>query len=136
MSRFTSASESRRQFPTLAENGPDSRALKGTVSPSICHARHACERRPGLQLYVLPLHLQRLVWQPRSLAERCLTPEGLVQIVYYDGQFDDSRLCTALACTAALAGATMLNHTSVTSLIKVGSGGSAFNATAAIPVLL
>ena len=48
-----------------------------------------------------------------------LTVLRLLQIVYYDGQFDDSRLCTALACTAALAGATVLNHTSVTSLIKV-----------------
>ena len=42
-----------------------------------------------------------------------------VQIVYYDGQFDDARLNVTLACTAALAGAAVLNHTTVTSLIKV-----------------
>lgn len=42
-----------------------------------------------------------------------------VQIVYYDGQFDDSRLCIALACTAALAGAAVTNHTEATRLLKV-----------------
>lgn len=42
-----------------------------------------------------------------------------MQIVYYDGQFDDSRLCVALACTAALAGAAVTNHTEATKLLKV-----------------
>ena len=42
-----------------------------------------------------------------------------LQIVYYDGQFNDARLNVALACTAALAGATVLNHARVTKLIKV-----------------
>ena len=41
------------------------------------------------------------------------------QIVYYDGQFNDSRLNVALAQTAALAGATVLNYAEVTRLIKV-----------------
>lgn len=43
----------------------------------------------------------------------------LLQIVYYDGQFDDSRLCVALACTAALAGAAVTNHTEALKLLKV-----------------
>lgn len=42
-----------------------------------------------------------------------------MQIVYYDGQFDDSRLCIALACTAAVAGAAVTNHTEATKLLKV-----------------
>ena len=42
-----------------------------------------------------------------------------LQIVYYDGQMDDSRLCVTLACTAALAGAAVANHTEATRLIKV-----------------
>ena len=43
MSRFTSASESRRQFPTLAESGPNARALKGTVhSQSSAAYTQAC----------------------------------------------------------------------------------------------
>ena len=42
-----------------------------------------------------------------------------LQIVYYDGQMDDSRLCVTLACTAALAGAAVVNHTEATRLIKV-----------------
>jgi glycerol-3-phosphate dehydrogenase len=41
------------------------------------------------------------------------------QIVYYDGQFNDARLNVALACTAALAGATVVNHAKVTKLLKV-----------------
>ena len=43
----------------------------------------------------------------------------MLQIVYYDGQFDDSRLAVSLACTAALAGATVLNYVEVTRLLKV-----------------
>jgi len=39
-------------------------------------------------------------------------------IVYYDGQFNDARMNVALACTAARAGATVLNHAEVTGLIK------------------
>ena len=42
-----------------------------------------------------------------------------LQIVYYDGQFNDARLNVALACTAALAGAIVVNHAKVTKLIKV-----------------
>ncbi|XP_010558142.1 PREDICTED: glycerol-3-phosphate dehydrogenase SDP6, mitochondrial-like [Tarenaya hassleriana] len=39
-------------------------------------------------------------------------------VVYYDGQMNDSRLNVGLACTAALAGAVVLNHAEVVSLIK------------------
>ena len=39
--------------------------------------------------------------------------------LYYDGQFDDSRLCIALACTAALAGAAVTTHTEAVKLLKV-----------------
>ncbi|KAK9168631.1 hypothetical protein Syun_000771 [Stephania yunnanensis] len=39
-------------------------------------------------------------------------------VVYYDGQMNDSRLNVGLACTAALAGAAVLNHAEVLSFIK------------------
>ncbi|CAA6662632.1 unnamed protein product [Spirodela intermedia] len=39
-------------------------------------------------------------------------------VVYYDGQMNDSRLNVGLACTAALAGAAVLNHAEVISFIK------------------
>lgn len=39
-------------------------------------------------------------------------------ILYYDGQFNDSNLCTDLATTAAGMGACMLNYTSATGFIK------------------
>ena len=41
-------------------------------------------------------------------------------IVYYDGQFDDARLNVALACTAAHAGAAVVNHTRVIKFHKDG----------------
>lgn len=43
----------------------------------------------------------------------------VLQIVYFDGQFNDSRMNVALACSAAHGGATITNHTEVLSLIKV-----------------
>jgi glycerol-3-phosphate dehydrogenase len=42
-----------------------------------------------------------------------------MQIVYYDGQFDDARLNVTLAISAAQVGATTLNYTEVTELLKV-----------------
>lgn len=39
-------------------------------------------------------------------------------VVYYDGQMNDSRLNVALACTAALAGAVVLNHAEVISFLR------------------
>ena len=48
-----------------------------------------------------------------------LEPKGLRGgVVYYDGQFDDSRLAICLAQTAADHGATVLNYMKVTGLIK------------------
>ncbi|GMH07894.1 hypothetical protein Nepgr_009734 [Nepenthes gracilis] len=39
-------------------------------------------------------------------------------VVYYDGQMNDSRLNVGLACTAALAGASLLNHAEIISFLK------------------
>lgn len=50
--------------------------------------------------------------------EECL----LLQIEYYDGQFDDARYALALAQTAALHGATVLNHATATALLKDADG--------------
>ncbi|KAF3434010.1 hypothetical protein FNV43_RR25113 [Rhamnella rubrinervis] len=43
-------------------------------------------------------------------------------VVYYDGQMNDSRLNVGLACTAALAGAAVLNHAEVVSFLKDEGG--------------
>jgi glycerol-3-phosphate dehydrogenase len=40
-----------------------------------------------------------------------------VQVEYYDGQFDDARYALALAQTAALHGASVLNHCEVVRLL-------------------
>ena len=48
-----------------------------------------------------------------------LAPDGLkAAVIYYDGQFDDSRMAVALALTARQQGATVLNHVEVTALDK------------------
>ncbi len=39
-------------------------------------------------------------------------------VIYYDGQFDDARLCVAMARTAAGQGATIVNYMRVTDLLK------------------
>jgi len=52
-----------------------------------------------------------------------VNPEGLTGgVVYYDGQFDDTRLLINLVATAAEQGATLLNYARVTKLTK-GSDG-------------
>ncbi|OAA69636.1 glycerol-3-phosphate dehydrogenase [Cordyceps fumosorosea ARSEF 2679] len=52
-----------------------------------------------------------------------LNPEKLVgALVYYDGQHNDSRMNVALATTASLYGATVLNHVEVTGLRKGADG--------------
>lgn len=51
-----------------------------------------------------------------------LTESGLHGgTLYWDGQFDDARLCVALARTAAQHEATVLNHAKVTELMNEGS---------------
>jgi glycerol-3-phosphate dehydrogenase len=52
-----------------------------------------------------------------------VNPDGLTGgVVYYDGQFDDTRLLINLIATAAEQGATLLNYAKVTELLK-GSDG-------------
>lgn len=43
--------------------------------------------------------------------------------MYYDGQFDDSRMAVAIACTSAATGATILNHAEVIDLLREPSSG-------------
>src|SRR6201985_2090199 len=48
-----------------------------------------------------------------------VNPDGLTGgVVYYDGQFDDTRLLINLVATAAEQGATLLNYAQVTALHK------------------
>lgn len=49
-------------------------------------------------------------------------------VVYYDGQMNDSRLNVGLACSAALAGAAVLNHAEVISFLKDESTGRVIGA--------
>ncbi len=76
-----------------------------------------------------------------------MNPDGLTGgIVYYDGQFDDTRLLINLVATAAEQGATLLNYAKVTGLHKGSDGiingvawqnvetGETFNAQAKVVV--
>ncbi len=52
-----------------------------------------------------------------------VNPDGLTGgVIYYDAQFDDTRLLINLVATAAEQGATLLNYAKVTGLTKGGDG--------------
>lgn len=69
-----------------------------------------------LSRYVTPGEARRQFPTLSPTREDGATLKGT--IVYYDGQFDDARLNVALACTAAGAGAAVLNHAKVMRLLK------------------
>lgn len=120
MSRYVSPREARRRFPTLSPRGPPgaggiggsggtgsgSRATEGGNAPSstaeatAAPSSDSSEARPSLK----------------------------GAIVYSDGQFDDARLCLALAQTAAAAGARVANYTEVTRLMRDESTGKVIGA--------
>ncbi|KAF5765571.1 putative glycerol-3-phosphate dehydrogenase [Helianthus annuus] len=83
----------------------------------------------GLKMYDLVagrhlLHLSRYYSAQESselfptLAQKGKDRSLKGTVVYYDGQMNDSRVNVSLACTAALAGAAVLNHAEVVSLLK------------------
>ncbi|KAL5994510.1 Glycerol-3-phosphate dehydrogenase sdp6, mitochondrial [Asimina triloba] len=63
-----------------------------------------------------------------SLSRNCSGRKLRGTVVYYDGQMDDSRFNIGLACTAALAGAAVLNHAEVISLHKDKTSGQVIGA--------
>ncbi|KAK9131750.1 hypothetical protein Scep_011278 [Stephania cephalantha] len=63
-----------------------------------------------------------------TLAKECDGRKLRGVVVYCDGQMDDSRLNIGLACTAALAGAVVLNHAEVVSLQKDAESGGVVGA--------
>ncbi|ERN10473.1 glycerol-3-phosphate dehydrogenase SDP6, mitochondrial [Amborella trichopoda] len=93
----------------------------------------------GLKLYDLVagprmLHLSRYYSAQESIELfPTLAREGRGRslkgtVVYYDGQMNDSRLNVGLACTAALAGAAMLNYAEVISFHKDEATGRVIGA--------
>ncbi|EPS70756.1 hypothetical protein M569_04004, partial [Genlisea aurea] len=109
------------------------------------NARHLCHSLPcmtpcfswfeviyywaGLKMYDLVagrqlLHLSRYYSAEESvelfptLARNGKDKSLKGTVVYFDGQMNDSRLNVALACTAALAGAAVLNHAEVISFLR------------------
>lgn len=59
VSRYMSPTESRRQFPTLAEHGPNANELKGTV------------RSAGLALFLLTARWMRCAMAAMHLPASC-----------------------------------------------------------------
>lgn len=78
----------------------------------------ACLLLPLLRQVPACLSLSRV--RPSPARRRRARPAP--QILYYDGQFDDARLCVALACSAAAAGAAVANHVEAVRLIKDSDG--------------
>lgn len=83
----------------------------------------------GLKLYDLlagkyGFGTSKLLSKEETLARLpALEPEGLLGgVVYYDGQFDDSRLLVHLAMTAADHGAALVNYCPATGLLKDADG--------------
>jgi glycerol-3-phosphate dehydrogenase len=83
----------------------------------------------GLKLYDLlagkyGFGASKLLSKEETLARLpALEPEGLVGgVVYYDGQFDDSRLLIHLAMTAADQGAVLVNYCPAIGLMKDADG--------------
>ncbi|HVU46454.1 MAG TPA: FAD-dependent oxidoreductase [Terracidiphilus sp.] len=83
----------------------------------------------GLKLYDLlagkyGFGASKLLSKEETLARLpALEPEGLIGgVVYYDGQFDDSRLNIHLAMTAADNGAALVNYCPATGLLKDSEG--------------
>ena len=85
----------------------------------------------GLGLKVYDLLAGKYGFGPSQILSReetiarlpTIQPEGLRGgIVYYDGQFDDTRLLINLAQTAAEQGAVLLNYAQVTGLTKAADG--------------
>src|SRR3984957_13127912 len=79
----------------------------------------------GLKLYILlagkyGFGASRILSREETLQRLpTLKPEGLRGgVIYFDGQFDDSRLLINLVATAFEQGATLLNYAPVTELIK------------------
>jgi len=83
--------------------------ILGSIHSILSAGRNRLPRRPVQQQFV---------WNDPSvtIGIHSFSPQGA--IVYHDGQFNDSRLAIMLACTAAAAGATVLNHAEAVKLIK------------------
>ena len=115
MSRYVSPREARRRFPTLSPRGPPGsggiggsggtgsggRAAEGSSSSSTAAPTSSSSSSSS-----------------DSSEDASARPTLKGAIVYSDGQFDDARLCLALAQTAAAAGATVANYTEVTRLMR------------------
>lgn len=116
--------EALRERGWLLKNAPHLTAVQPFVIPA--------RRRWQKWYYGLGLKLYDLLSGKLSLGQtRLLSAQETMQllpaldekkvkggVLYYDGQFDDSRLCVDLASTAVLHGATLVNYCKVTGLIK------------------
>jgi glycerol-3-phosphate dehydrogenase len=116
--------EALRERGLLLQNAPHVARNQAFIVPNY-HWWEAPFYGIGLKLYdmlagKLGLGRSRLLSRKETLKQiPTLEPEGLKGgVLYYDGQFDDSRLAVNLAQTAVDYGATVLNYLKVISLKK------------------
>ncbi|MBC8167389.1 MAG: FAD-dependent oxidoreductase, partial [Bryobacteraceae bacterium] len=108
----------------LLRNAPHLVHRLGFVIPATSLAAGAWYRM-GIGVYDLLAGSERIGgsrWLTAAETLKALpglrTDQARAAILFYDGQFDDSRLLIGLACTAASLGAVLLNYMPVTSFLS------------------
>ena len=120
--------EALRERFHLLDNAPDIvRAVPFVIPSSSVWGR--IWYGAGLRLYDLLAGrrgLQRSAWLSRAQVEERLPGLNMTNVrggtLYFDGQFDDTRLAMAFARTAVSCGGVILNYVAVRGLEKNGSG--------------
>ena len=127
MSRYVSPREARRRFPTLSPRGPPGAGGIGGSGGTGSGSSGRAEGAPSSP--APPTAAAAASSDSSSSSEQASARPSLKgAIVYSDGQFDDARLCLALAQTAAAAGARVANYAEVTRLMRDEATGKVVGA--------
>ena len=119
--------EALRERGFLLKNAPQVTSVQPFIVP-VYSWWEKCYYAIGLIIYDIlsgSLSLGKTkILSKKQILERmpAINPTGLSGgILYYDGQFDDSRLCTDLAITASIQGGVLLNYCKAEGFIKNGT---------------
>lgn len=112
----------------LLQNAPHLAKIQSFIIPT-CGLFDEIQYTIGLTLYDLLAGRLGLGWSKRISKAKTLdristiNPDKITAgVVYYDGQFDDTRLAVNLLQTAVELGAVVVNYCSVTGLLKDNAG--------------
>ena len=128
MSRYVSPREARRRFPTLSPRGPPGAGGIGGSGGTGSGSSGRAEGAPSSPAPPTAAAAASSDSSSSSSEQASARPSLKGAIVYSDGQFDDARLCLALAQTAAAAGARVANYAEVTRLMRDEATGKVVGA--------